>query len=59
MQGCLVVDTALLPESEEMEMTQDHEVILADHRKPELGRVTGPHCRRCGSQRPGTGREGI
>lgn len=53
------MDTALLLEAEELKMTQDHEVILADHRKPEPGRVTGLCCRRCGSQRPGTGREGI
>lgn len=53
------MDTALLLESEELEMTQDHEAILADHRKPELGRVTGPHCRSRGSQKPGIGREGI
>lgn len=43
--------TALLLEAE-LKMSQDHEVILADHREQEPGIVTGLHGRRHGSRGP-------
>jgi len=59
LPGCLVMDMALLLEAEELKMSQDHEVILADHRELEPGIVTGLRGRRCGSQGPGTSRGSI
>lgn len=39
------MDTALLLKAEEVKMSQDHEVILADHKEPEPGIITGLHSR--------------
>lgn len=53
-----MIDTALLLEAEKLKMSQDHEVILADHRQLEPGKVMGLGGRRHGSWGPGTGRGG-
>lgn len=53
------MDTALLLEAEELKMSQDREVILADHRELETERVMGLCGRRRGSWGPRSGRGGI
>lgn len=51
------MDAALLLEAEEVKMSQDHEVILADHKEPEPGIITGLHGRNvaAGGLAPGEG----
>lgn len=54
-----MVDTALLLKAEELKMSQDHEVILADHRELEPVRIMGLCSRKHVGWGPGTRRRGI